>query len=262
MWWYGPINKPADQPQHEIMDSTIYQSLFTGNKKIFALLIDPEKLNAEQVEKTATAASRAGVDVILVGGSLVSHPIDDTLAIIKRVCQLPVLLFPGNLLQLSTRADGILLLSLISGRNPEYLIGNHVLASQYLKRSGLEIIPTGYILVDGHTLTSVEYMSNTRPIPSEKPGIVVATALAGEQLGLKLIYLEAGSGASERIRENTITGVRENITIPLIIGGGIRTPDDIRLLYRAGADGVVVGTAVEEDYQALYALASVKKEFE
>jgi putative glycerol-1-phosphate prenyltransferase len=244
------------------MDSTIYHSLFTGNKKIFALLIDPEKLNADQVEKTATLASQAGVDVILVGGSLISHPIDDTLEAIKRVCQLPVVLFPGNLLQLSTKADGVLLLSLISGRNSEYLIGNHVLASQFLKRSGLEIIPTGYILVDGHALSSVEYMSNTRPIPSEKPDIVVATALAGEQLGLKLIYLEAGSGACERIRENIITGVRENITVPLIVGGGIRTPEDIRLIYRAGANGVVVGTAVEDDYRALFSLAAVKKEFE
>ena len=154
-----------------------------------------------------------------------------------------------------------MLLSLLSGRNPEYLIGNHVLASRFLKRSGIEIIPTGYLLIDGHHLSSVEYVSNTRPIPSEKTDIIVATALAGEQLGLRLIYLEAGSGADTRIREEIISQVRDNIAIPLIVGGGIKTPEDIRALYKAGANGVVVGSAVEEDYTVLPSLAAVRDEF-
>lgn len=243
------------------MDSEIYKSLFSGDRKVFSLLIDPEKHAGDVLKRTVDSASRASVDLILVGGSLISLPIDETIVAIKSITDIPVVLFPGNLLQLSSRADGILLLSLLSGRNPEYLIGNHVLASQYLKKSGLEIIPTGYILVDGHYLSSVEYISNTRPIPSEKADIVVATALAGEQLGLKLIYLEAGSGANDQVKEEIVMQVKDNISIPLIVGGGIRTPEDIRKLYRAGANGVVVGSAVEENYHMLPSLAAVKNEF-
>jgi putative glycerol-1-phosphate prenyltransferase len=243
------------------MHAGIYKSLFADNRKVFVLLIDPEKYTTDTLKSTAEQASRVGIDLILVGGSLTSLPIDETIVALKSITNIPIVLFPGNLLQLSSRADGILLLSLLSGRNPEYLIGNHVLASQFLKKSGLEIIPTGYILVDGQYLSSVEYISNTRPIPSEKTDIVVATALAGEQLGLKLIYLEAGSGAHEGVREETVVQVRDNISIPLLVGGGIRTPEAIRKLYAAGANGVVVGTAVEKDARVLYSLAAVKKEF-
>jgi len=245
----------------QIMNNEIYNTLFPGQRKIFALLIDPEKQDAGMVVKTVKTASLAGVDFILVGGSLVSSPIDDTITAIKGASGCPVILFPGNLLQLSPKADGILLLSLISGRNPEYLIGNHVLASQFIKKSGLEIIPTGYVLVDGHHLSSVEYISNTRPIPSDKADIIIATALAGEQLGLKLIYLEAGSGANDRLKESVVRQVKESISIPLLVGGGIRTPDDIRQIYKAGADGVVVGSAVEDDYRVLPSLAAVRDEF-
>lgn len=243
------------------MTTGIYNALFSGNRKIFALLIDPEKQTDISLKRTLEMASEAGVDLILAGGSLTSQPIDGVISAIKNTTSIPVMLFPGNLLQMSHKADGILLLSLISGRNPEYLIGNHVLASQYLKRSKLEIIPTGYILVGGNHLTSVEYMSHTTPIPPEKADIIIATALAGEQLGLKLIYLEAGSGTSNMVNEKIISGVRQNISIPIIAGGGIRTASDIRNLYQAGADGVVVGTAVENDYNILSELAAVKKEF-
>jgi phosphoglycerol geranylgeranyltransferase len=243
------------------MNSSIYKSLFSVNRKVFALLIDPERYSAKVLKKTVEVASEALVDVILVGGSMTSLPIDQTLLAIKSITKIPVVLFPGNLLQLSNKADGILLLSLLSGRNPEYLIGNHVLASQFLKKSNLEIIPTGYILVDGHYLSSVEYISNTRPIPSEKADIVVATALAGEQLGLKLIYLEAGSGANDRVKKEIVKQVKSTITIPLIVGGGIRTPDAVREMYKAGANGVVIGTAVEDDYKLLPALAAVRNEF-
>jgi putative glycerol-1-phosphate prenyltransferase len=243
------------------MGTDIYNSLFSDNRKIFSLLIDPEKQHGDSLKKTADIAAATSVDMILVGGSLTSRPIDSMLVDLKRYTTIPILLFPGNLLQLSSKADGILLLSLLSGRNPEFLIGNHVLASQFIKKSGLEIIPTGYILVDGHSLTSVEYISNTRPIPSDKSDIIVATALAGEQLGLKLIYLEAGSGANHRISEDNIQKVRENITIPILVGGGVKTPDDIRNLYKAGANGVVVGSAVEEDIKALPELAAVRNAF-
>jgi phosphoglycerol geranylgeranyltransferase len=243
------------------MNNRIYHTLFYRNRKIFILLIDPESCTTDQAEKISNVANKSGVDMILTGGSLTSQPIDQIITTVKTIASCPVVLFPGNLLQLSTKADGILLLSLISGRNPEYLIGNHVLASQFLKKSGIEIIPTGYILIDGHQLSSVEYMSNTRPIPSEKSDIVVATALAGEQLGLKLIYLEAGSGAVDRIREEIILKVRASISIPLIVGGGIKTPEDIRRLYKAGADGVIVGSAVEKDYHIINSLAGVRHEF-
>jgi len=243
------------------MSSSIYNNLFQGNRKIFALLIDPENQNEERLIRLLEIASKSKVDLILVGGSLTSRPIDEVIITVKLYASCPVVLFPGNLLQLSGKADGILLLSLLSGRNPEYLIGNHVLASRFLKRSGIEIIPTGYLLIDGHHLSSVEYVSNTRPIPSEKTDIIVATALAGEQLGLRLIYLEAGSGADIRIREEIVSQVRDTIAIPLIVGGGIKTPEDIRLLYRAGANAVVVGSAVEKDYTILPSLAAVRDEF-
>jgi putative glycerol-1-phosphate prenyltransferase len=243
------------------MNSVLYQKYFSKEKKIFALLIDPGKSQPVNLAHTLESAEPSGVDIILVGGSLTSMPVDKTIESIREKTSLPVILFPGNLLQLSPKADGILLLSLLSGRNPEYLIGNHVIASQYLKNTGLELIPTGYILVDGQNLTSVEYMSNTRPIPSEKADIIMATALAGEQLGLKLIYLEAGSGASKTVGSDIVSFVRENISIPLIVGGGIRTPEDVREIYKAGANGVVVGTAIEKDFGVLSKLTAVKSEF-
>jgi phosphoglycerol geranylgeranyltransferase len=243
------------------MSSVIYRTLFKGSKKILALLIDPENQHDDLLVSTLKVASKAGVDVILVGGSLTSRPIDETILVVREHAACPVVLFPGNLLQLSGHADGILLLSLLSGRNPEHLIGNHVLASRFLKASGMEIIPTGYILIEGHQLSSVEYISNTRPIPSDKADIIIATALAGEQLGLKLIYLEAGSGANNRIKEELVAGVRANITLPILVGGGIRTPEDVRSLYKAGADGIVIGSAVERDYRILPSLAAVRDEF-
>jgi putative glycerol-1-phosphate prenyltransferase len=245
----------------QTMADNIYQKYFCKTGKIFSLLIDPENHTSDSIRETASAAADAGVDLLLAGGSLTSGSIDESIMAIKSQTSIPVLLFPGNLLQLSAKADGILLLSLLSGRNPEYLIGNHVLASQFLKKSGLEIIPTGYILIDGRNLSSVEYISNTKPIPAEKIDIIVATALAGEQLGHKLIYLEAGSGASSRIREDIVAIVTETISIPLLAGGGIKTPEDVRALYKAGAKGVVVGTAIENNIQLMKSLADVRKEF-
>jgi putative glycerol-1-phosphate prenyltransferase len=243
------------------MEYRLYNELFSGNKKIFALLIDPEKQIGNSLQKTVDAANKSSVDIILVGGSLTSFPIDDTVIAIKKNASAPVVLFPGNLLQLSVHADGILLMSLISGRNPEYLIGNQVSASMFLKRSGLEIIPTGYILTGGSSFTSVEYMSNTRPIPPDKTDIITSTALAGEQLGMKLIYLEAGSGSNGTVHPDVISNVVREVNVPVMAGGGIRTAEDVRKIYQSGARAVVVGTAVEEDFSVLPVLSAVKKEF-
>lgn len=239
----------------------VYNQLFNSKKKCFIVLIDPEFHTVDSVKKTAELAATVGTDIILIGGSLTSRPIDDLIDAVKSAADCPVFLFPGNLFQLSGKADGIILNSLISGRNPEYLIGNHVLISQFLKQSGIEIIPTGYILIDSVPYSSVGYISNTKPIPADKTDILAATALAGEQLGLKLIYIEAGSGANSPVKETAIASILENISIPLIAGGGVKTPEDIRSLYRAGARGVVIGSAIEVDLQILRSLASVKLEF-
>lgn len=223
--------------------SGILKKLESG--KLLAILVDPDKHDPGSIDALGEIAGRYGVDFILVGGSLVSGSVDDTVARIRESSDLPVILFPGNVLQISPRADGILLLSLISGRNPEFLIGNHVIAAPVLSKTNLEIIPTGYILIENGRTTSVEYMSNTKPIPADKIELAVATAMAGEMLGHKLIYLDAGSGAVEHINAEMIRAVRDRIRIPLVVGGGIHTADQIRGTYRAGADIIVVGSAAE-----------------
>ncbi|MBN2347683.1 MAG: geranylgeranylglyceryl/heptaprenylglyceryl phosphate synthase [Bacteroidales bacterium] len=239
----------------------IYETLLSKPGKKFALLIDPESQSETSLLKTIEAANKTSVNIILIGGSLVSDTFDNHIETIKQHTNIPVLLFPGSLLQLSRKADGILLLSLISGRNPEYLIGNHVIAAPYLKRSNLEVIPTGYILIGETNSSSVEYISNTKPIPASKTDLIVATAIAGELTGNKLIYLEAGSGAKNRISEKIIRAVKNNISIPLVVGGGIRNEEDMYEAYRAGADLVVVSSAVEDDISALYSLAKIALSF-
>ena len=185
--------------------------------------------------------------MLLVGGSILFNPIDLTITALKLGTHLPVFIFPGNVMQLSDRADGILFLSMISGRNPEFLIGNHVLAAPHLDRSGIEVIPTGYILVENGQSSSVEYMSNTRPIPAGKPELAVATAMAGEMLGMKSIYIEAGSGASRPVGLDMVSAIRKKISLPLIVGGGIDSTDRAEEAYGAGADMIVVGTALEKE---------------
>jgi len=218
---------------------------------MFAVLVDPDKHDRESLAALTRSANGGMVDFILVGGSLVSGSIEETVNVLKESTDLPVVLFPGNVLQISPRADAILLLSLISGRNPEFLIGNHVVAAPLLSKTRLEIIPTGYILIENGRTTSVEYMSNTKPIPGDKIDLAVATAIAGEMLGHKLIYLEAGSGAKESVNSEMISEVRSQINIPLIVGGGIHTPEQIRDTYRAGADIIVVGSAIEQGSESL-----------
>jgi len=234
------------------MKNTLLTDLHKKKKKKeknFALLLDPDAFkNSKEVEKVCQAAERAQVDWLLVGGSIITNGnLDQCVEAAKGSCSLPVLLFPGNVMQLSDKADGILLLSLISGRNPDLLIGKHVLAAPTLKHSGLQILPTGYMLIDGGRTTSVSYMSNTTPIPSDKPDIAACTAMAGEQLGLQLIYMDAGSGALHHIPENMIERVSKSVDVPVVIGGGIRTVQQARQACKAGADMVVVGNAAEKD---------------
>ncbi|MDD4645505.1 MAG: geranylgeranylglyceryl/heptaprenylglyceryl phosphate synthase [Bacteroidales bacterium] len=238
-----------------------YLNSLKGKKKAFAWLIDPDKSNDDHIKSQLTVADDNGVDLIFVGGSLTFKQVDHVIMQIKSFTKIPVVLFPGSPLQLSSAADAVLLLSLISGRNAEYLIGNHVIAAPFLKESGLEIIPTGYMLIHGGQQTSVSYMSNTQPIPSDKPDIALATAMAGEMLGLKTIYLDAGSGALNPVPMNMITPIASAIDLPVIIGGGIRTSDDIRNAYTAGADVVVVGNAIENSLTRLAELIVERDRF-
>lgn len=226
-------------------------SLLTNADKKFAVLIDPDKCSRQGVEKLA-AAGNGHVDFFFYGGSLLTGNTHDLfLSVIRKNCSVPVVLFPGNYLQINRNADGILLLSLISGRNPELLIGKHVIAAPYLRASGLEILPTGYMLIESGKPTAVSYMSNSNPIPGDQDGIAACTAMAGEMLGLKIIYLDGGSGALTPVSTRMISHVRKNITLPLIIGGGIQTPDQAAGTARAGANVVVVGNAIENDPSVL-----------
>lgn len=243
--------------------SQLYLDLLAAKKrgeKRLAILFDPEQLRLQKMDQALDLAIENGVDYFFVGGSLlVNSMLDPLLEDIRKRCSIPLLLFPGNSFQLSYRADALLFLSLISGRNPELLIGQHVLAAPYLKMSPLEIISTGYILIDGGVQTSVQYMSNTSPIPASKDDIALCTAMAGEMLGLKTIYLEAGSGALNPVSKNMIEAVSGGLSVPLLVGGGIRTPEKASANFRAGADVVVVGNAIETDPGLIRELAAARK---
>ena len=234
----------------------IYDKFNDKKRKKLAVLIDPDKPTDAQILSMVEKANAADVDFFFVGGSLlVTDSLDHCIRLIKEHSKIPVLIFPGNSLQISKYCDGFLLLSLISGRNPEMLIGRHVIAAPYLKLYGNEIIPTGYMLIDSGKATSVTYMSDTTPIPHDKDDIAVCTALAGEMLGLKLIYLEAGSGAAMPVSTSMISKVRQMIGLPLIVGGGIRTPEMAAEAAKAGADVIVIGTAFEKEPDMLMKFA-------
>jgi putative glycerol-1-phosphate prenyltransferase len=233
------------------MTDLIYQSIADkkkAGKKSFAVLIDPDKVNEQKITELLCLIAEARVDYLLVGGSLViSNHLDEVVMQIKKQCNIPVILFPGTPSQVSRYADALLYLSLISGRNPELLIGQHVISAPFVKQSGLEIISTGYMVIDGGAPTTVSYISNATPIPSNKNEIAICTAMAGEMLGMKLIYMDAGSGAERPIAEAMIAGVANAIEIPLVVGGGITDPEKAYLNCKAGADVIVVGNAIEKD---------------
>jgi len=228
----------------------IYQSINDKKdkgQKQFAVLIDPDKPTEEELMCIAKLSLSASVDYFFVGGSLLTNNhLEKCILTLKKHTNIPVVLFPGNNLQISKYADAILLLSLISGRNAEMLIGKHVIAAPYLKESKLEIIPTGYMLIESGKPTTVSYMSSTFPIPADKEDIAACTAMAGEMLGLKLIYMDAGSGALNPISAKMIEKVRKYTTSPIVIGGGIKTPEKAVENCKAGADIIVVGNAIEK----------------
>jgi len=229
----------------------IYQALLNAthqNNRQLAILIDPEKNNIQQLPSFINKVNASIATHIFVGGSTdAKNNTKSIVKAIKQLTKLPILLFPGDYTQLTDQADGLLFLSLISGRNPEYLIEQQVQSIPMLKKTDLEIIPTGYILIDGGKETAVQRVSNTKPIAQNNIDLIVNTAIAGEYSGKKLIYLEAGSGATEAVDPNIIKCVKTELNIPLIVGGGIRTKQQLEDTYSAGADLVVIGTAFEKD---------------
>ena len=213
----------------------------------YLLLIDPDRAEMREIDRIAEVAASSGVDAFLVGTSILTDgSVDGVIGRIKAVSHLPVILFPGASHHLSPLADAVLFLSLISGRNPQFLIGEQVKAAPFIRRYGLEAIPTGYMLIEGGSYTSVEFMSGTRPIPRDKIDIACAHALAGELLGMHFIYLEAGSGAKRPVPLEMVRMVKRYLSIPLIVGGGIRDGDSARRIAESGADVIVTGTLVEE----------------
>ncbi|NLK92787.1 MAG: geranylgeranylglyceryl/heptaprenylglyceryl phosphate synthase [Bacteroidales bacterium] len=228
------------------------------NQKQLALLVDPDKYSQESLALFVELAKETLPDCIMVGGSLVAGSVEQVVQYIKLHTNIPVVLFPGNNHQLCNEADALLLLSLLSGRNADFLIGQHVVAAKAIRDSGIESISTGYILIDGGCSTSVEYMSNTKPIPRDKVEIIVATAIAGELIGNRMVYLEAGSGAINPVSKEAIQAVRQAISLPIIVGGGIRTVEQAKDAYLAGADMIVVGNALEKDRFFMRDLAQIR----
>ncbi len=225
-----------------------FQALKAQNKSGFAVLADPDKISPADMQHLGRLCNNASVDFLFMGGSLLmAHQMELCIQRFKTESDIPVVLFPGSPAQVTPYADALLYLSLISGRNPDLLIGQHVASAPQVKASGLEVISTGYILVDGGAATTVSYISNTQPIPADKPEIALCTAWAGELQGKHVIYLDAGSGARRPVSEQMISRVAENIEIPLIVGGGICTPEKVFANCAAGANIVVVGNAIERD---------------
>ncbi|HJW30891.1 MAG TPA: geranylgeranylglyceryl/heptaprenylglyceryl phosphate synthase [Saprospiraceae bacterium] len=239
--------------------NTIYSDLVKARqlgKKKLAVLIDPDIHRLGRLDEVIEIATHCRIDYFLVGGSLlVNSQLDQCLKTIRQRCQIPTVIFPGNSYQLSHHADAILFLSLVSGRNPDLLIGQQVIAAPYLRMSPLEVMPTAYMLIDGGVPTTVQYMSNTAPIPSNKTDIAVSTAMAAEMLGLRVIFMDAGSGATRPISADMIRAVRNAVSVPLIVGGGIRTPEKVQENLAAGADVIVIGNAVEHDPSLMIDLA-------
>lgn len=247
------------------MPDRIYNFLLgkkSKGQKSFAILIDPDRtFNPGKLKQIARLALQSRPDLILVGGSyFLENNMEKCILLLKDLCDIPVVLFPGHISHINYKADALLFLSLISGRNPEYLIGQHVIAAPGLKASGMEIIPTGYVLVDGGCTTTVSYISFTNPIPQDLPGLVSATAQAGELLGMKIIYLEAGSGAVNPVSPQIINEVSHAVSLPLIVGGGINTAPKARQAFDAGADMIVIGNKIDDRPEFIEEIAYVTRE--
>ena len=234
-----------------MMNSKVYNHLLSVRKKKgagYIVLIDPDKKSENDLPEKVKAINESGVDAIFVGGSLMMDSrCSDRVAQIKSLAEIPVIFFPGGISQLNSHYDAILFMSIISGRNPHYLIGEQVIAAPIINDLGIEVIPTGYLLLDGGSDSAVQFMSSTAPIPMDKPDISIAHALAAQYLGKQLIYLEAGSGAKQAVTNELIKEVFEQVDIPLIVGGGIRTPEVAREKVESGASFVVTGTIIEEN---------------
>ena len=233
-------------------------------KKSIAVLVDPDKIeDISKLHYLINLANENCIDYFFVGGSLVTTTnLSQIIKLIKENVSIPVILFPGNSIQIDASADAILFLSLISGRNPELLIGQHVVAAPLLRNTSLEIIPTGYMLVNSGRTTSVAYISNTMPIPEDKYSLAACTAMAGEMLGLQTIYMDAGSGAEREISPKMIASVKRVVNVPLIIGGGINTSAKAMSALEAGADMIVIGNALEKNPDFLTEIAEKVYELE
>ena len=245
--------------------TNLYEALSkrqTRGQKSLAVLLDPDHLDESSCRHLLELSEEHPVDYFLMGGSLVmsSHQAS-LIRFIKSRSSVPVLLFPSHSLHLDTQADGILLLSLISGRNPDFLIGQHVIAAPLLRASSLQILPTGYMLVDTGRQTTASYMSNTTPLPYDKPTIAACTAMAGEQLGLRLMYLDGGSGAMYPVSPAMIRAVRQAVEVPLFVGGGINTAEKAQAALAAGADVIVIGNQIEKTPEFLGEVSKVVRMF-
>ncbi len=242
-----PTTTTTSRPANRLLDELA--DLRQHGRKALAVLLDPDDFEPIRVRHLLHLTQQHPIDFFLVGGSLVLTEHQAALiALLKAEApQVPVLLFPSHALHVDSAADGLLLLSLISGRNPDFLIGQHVVAAPRLRQSGLQLLPTGYMLVDSGQPTTASYVSGTVPLPADKPGIAACTAMAGEQLGLRLMYLDGGSGAQNPVSAAMIKAVREAVDTPLLVGGGLNTGEKIYTALAAGADLVVVGNHLERN---------------
>ncbi len=247
------------------MNLAIYQSWLqkkSAGIKSLAVLIDPDTSKLKHIIQRLELAEKYQVDYFFLGGSLIlQDSLEHTVQLIRKHTNIPIILFPGNGFQLTEQADALLFMSLISGRNPEYLIGKQVEIAPKLLTSKLEIISTGYVLIDGASSNTASYMSHTMPIPRDRVDIALATSFAGQLMGFQCIYLDAGSGALETVNEIIIQKISKHINLPLIIGGGIKEAETAFQKYSVGADIVVVGNAIEEDPTLIYSLCKATKEF-
>ena len=242
--------------------SPIINSAKADSKKLLAVLIDPDKLGDKALINLVQEANKAPADLIFIGGSLITGTsLDSCIETVKSHTSIPVILFPGSIMQVSPKADAILFMSLISGRNPDLLIGNQVISAPYIKQVGLEVLSTGYMLVDCGQSTTAIYMSGSAPLPYNKPEIAACTALAGEMLGLSQFYLDGGSGADKTVNPKIISAVREAVKAPIIVGGGIRSASQAKEVCQAGADVIVIGNVTEENPAVIKEIANTIHSF-